>query len=228
MKLVPLILYNSGYPDAWPRGNLSTQPLLFAYSYSATPLIAVNMRISLHFLALASLGLASPLIDITAKGSKLLTLITSASNQNHTEKYLLSETEVQACVYLATEPKDPYTVTWTTKHSTDTCMKRRGYGTSMQVNKQGITCTSLGDVEVDDDGACWWKQSRWGVSYNVDQKAYSGSTGSRWTTGPSNSDIQLNDYSPGTVVCGSPALCSGTFKEWSNDSNGPIYVSNLQ
>jgi len=104
-------------------------------------------------------------------------------------------------------------------------MKRKGYGTSMEVSKQGVTCASLGDVEVDDDGGCWWKQSRWGVSYNVDQKAYSGSTGSRWTTGPSNSDIQLNDFSPGTVVCGSSSLCSGTFKEWSNGNNGAIYVS---
>jgi hypothetical protein len=43
-----------------------------------------NMRFSLNVLALASLSFASPLVDITAKGSKSSALIASVSTQNLT------------------------------------------------------------------------------------------------------------------------------------------------
>jgi hypothetical protein len=104
-------------------------------------------------------------------------------------------------------------------------MKRRGKKASMLVTKPGITCVSLGDVEVNDDSWCYWHQSRWGMSYNVDGKSWSGSTDSRWFTGPVHTEIELRDSSAGTVVCGGPALCDAESKEWRNDGNDAIYVS---
>jgi hypothetical protein len=118
-----------------------------------------------------------------------------------------------------------YTVKWSAGQSTDACMKRKGKNVSMYVTQQGITCTSLGDVEVDDDGLCYWQESRWGVSYNVEGKSWSGSTDSRWSTGPVHTEIELRDSSRGTSVCGSQALCDAHGKEWRNGGNDAIYVS---
>ncbi|KAK6507219.1 hypothetical protein TWF481_005669 [Arthrobotrys musiformis] len=131
---------------------------------------------------------------------------------------------VKACVFLPVEPSKPFQVTWNAGLSTDSCMKKRGSGGKMTVSKQGITCYGIGEVEVDDDGTCYWKSSRWGISYNADTKPYSGSTNSRWTTGPANSDITLKDKNPGTSVCGSEAACTGDFVEWNNNKNEAIYI----
>ncbi|OSS53055.1 hypothetical protein B5807_03072 [Epicoccum nigrum] len=135
------------------------------------------------------------------------------------------KSEVQACVHQANELSGKnYTVNWSAGQSTDACMKRRGKKASMLVTKPGITCVSLGDVEVNDDSWCYWQQSRWGMSYNVDGKSWSGSTDSRWFTGPVHTEIELRDSSAGTVVCGGPALCDAESKEWRNDGNDAIYI----
>lgn len=137
------------------------------------------------------------------------------------------EKEVQACVWLSTFNDKPYTVNFMTGTSADACMKRYGNAASMQVRGEGMTCISLGDVEVDDDGLCYWKSSRWGMSYAVDGKSYSGYTESQWVTGPANTHIELKNQSPGTNVCGSEVNCESKKVEWSNSNNDPIYVSNV-
>lgn len=136
-----------------------------------------------------------------------------------------TEKEVKACIWLPTFNGKPYTVKFKTGTSADSCMKRSGHAADMQVSKEGMTCTSLGDVEVDDDGMCYWKSSRWGMSYSVEGKSYSGYTESQWVTGPSNTHIELKSQSPGTNVCGSEVNCQSTKVEWSNSNNEPIYVS---
>lgn len=136
------------------------------------------------------------------------------------------ESEVKACVHQVNELSGKnYTVNWSAGQSTDACMKRRGKQASMVVTKTGVTCTSLGDVEVDDDGWCYVQDSRWGMSYNVDGKSWSGSTDSEWSTGPVHTEIELTDSSAGTMVCGAPALCDSKNKKWRNENNDAIYVS---
>ena len=63
------------------------------------------------------------------------------------------------------------------------------------------------------------------MSYSVDGKSWSGSTDSRWKTGPVYTEIELKDSSAGTMVCGAPALCDAKNKEWRNSNNDAIYVS---
>ncbi|KAJ5522567.1 hypothetical protein N7527_006682 [Penicillium freii] len=94
----------------------------------------------------------------------------------------------------------------------------------MDVNDHGLTCISLGKAAVDSSGACYFRESWWGVSYLASGAPYSGSTNSRWTTGPSNSDITLHDQSAGTNVCPSKSHCTSTFLEWDNDSNANLYI----
>jgi hypothetical protein len=138
------------------------------------------------------------------------------------------EVEVQGCIWQATKPDKAYTVRFTGGSGSDACIKRKGGSPTMSVSEVGITCASLGDVEVDDDGWCFYQQSRWGMSYTVDGKPYSGSTSSRIVTGPVHSDIELREASPGTNVCGSKAQCSSQALEWRNSGNEPIYVGHDQ
>ncbi|KAK6538131.1 hypothetical protein TWF694_011013 [Orbilia ellipsospora] len=134
---------------------------------------------------------------------------------------------VKACIFLQTgDSSKPFDVKWTAGTNQDTCMKQRGSSGTMRVSKHGMNCYSIGDVEVDDSwgNGCVRKESRWGLSYTIDDKLYSGSTRSKWTTGPWNSDIRLNDESPGTNVCGSDTTCSDKFLKWSNSNHQTIYI----
>jgi hypothetical protein len=137
-----------------------------------------------------------------------------------------SKSRLKACVHQVNELSGKnYIVNWSAGQSTDACMKRRGKQASMVVTKTRVTCASLGDVEVDDDGLCYFQDSRWGMSYNVDVKSWSGSTDSEWSTGPVYTEIQLTDSSAGTMVCGALALCESKNEKWRNENNDAIYVS---
>lgn len=97
----------------------------------------------------------------------------------------------------------------------------------MTVSEQGLTCQTLSRVAIDSSGLCYFRESWWGLSYTSDV-AYSGSTNSRWTTGPANSDITIHDQSPGTSVCPSELHCtSSNYVEWDNDKGASLYVSGL-
>ncbi|KAI0471226.1 hypothetical protein F4859DRAFT_484830 [Xylaria cf. heliscus] len=132
--------------------------------------------------------------------------------------------EVYGCIWQSTPPIKPYTIDWLPGSTSDRCMRLTGSAASMTVSKAGITCQTLGKVAVDSSYLCYFKQSWWGLSYTAKNIAYSGSTNSQWTTGPSNSDITLKNQSPGTSVCSSPSHCSGPSIEWPNDSNAELYV----
>lgn len=105
-------------------------------------------------------------------------------------------------------------------------MRLTGSAASMTVSNQGLTCQTVGKVAVDSSGLCYFRESWWGMSY-TSSVAYSGSTNSRWTTGPANSDITLHDQSPGTSVCSSESHCTNTYVEWDNDTNALLRVSRL-
>ncbi|KAI9157982.1 tRNA3(Ser)-specific nuclease WapA [Paramyrothecium foliicola] len=127
--------------------------------------------------------------------------------------------EVFGCVHLGTQPK-PFTVNITPGSSIDQCMAQSGNSVSMEVTTAGVTCKSIGMVEVE----CFWSGSYWSLSYEVPgHSGWSGSTYSRWQTGPFSSDIQLKDFSPGTVVCPSKALCPVTYQNWPNNNNAKLY-----
>jgi hypothetical protein len=104
-------------------------------------------------------------------------------------------------------------------------MRLTGSNASMNVTDQGLTCISLGKVAVDASGWCYFRESWWGISYLAVGAPYSGSTSSRWTTGPANSDITLHDQSAGTNVCSEKGHCTKTFIEWDNDKIADLYVS---
>ncbi|KAI1641845.1 uncharacterized protein F4817DRAFT_354649 [Daldinia loculata] len=130
--------------------------------------------------------------------------------------------QIHGCVWVNTKPVKPYIVNWSPGSSSDRCMRLTGSAASMTVSDKGIICQDLGKVAVDSSGTCYFKQSWWGLSY-TSTAAYSGSTNSRWTTGPANSDVTLYDYSPGTSVCSSMAHCPNTYVEWSNGANASLY-----
>lgn len=208
------------YVTDTPRVCIQPQPLIevqrhFRHKYHNSLLVALaNKHYSNLHLPQASVKMKFSIEMVMLVG---LGLIRSAAAAK-------GKVEVQGCIWQATKPDKPYTVRFTGGSSSDACMKRKGNSPTMTVSEVGITCTSLGDVEADDDGWCYWQQSRWGMSYTVDGKPYSGSTLSRVTTGPVHSDIELNNQSPGTNVCASKAQCSSSFQEWRNSGNEPIYI----
>ncbi|KAI1635419.1 hypothetical protein F4809DRAFT_642539 [Biscogniauxia mediterranea] len=136
---------------------------------------------------------------------------------------------VNACVWHSSAPIEPYIVNWKTGSADDRCMRLVGSSPSTTVEDQGLTCTSLGEVAADSSwsgwtGGCATRDSIWGVSYTASGAPYSGSTASDWNTGPWNTDMKLQSYSPGTSLCGNSALCSGIRVEWDNDKSAQLYV----
>ncbi|KAH9905702.1 hypothetical protein F4778DRAFT_802154 [Xylariomycetidae sp. FL2044] len=132
--------------------------------------------------------------------------------------------EVSACLWLDAKPAAPFAVDWTAGGSEVRCMSLIGNNARMTVDKEGLTCRSLGDVAVDDSWWCFFRSSVWEMSYTATNATLSGTALSRWSTGPFSSDITLQGQSPGTAVCGSRSLCDGTYLIWDNDTDAHVYI----
>ena len=132
---------------------------------------------------------------------------------------------MRACVYVATAPPpgQSYEVYFQAGGSSDHCMNNRGQSTSATVTTKGLTCASLGYVELknssSDGDFCGTDKSWWATSYTIHATGQSGSTNSRWEQG---GKISLKNQSPGTAVCGSEALCTSAELTW--DGTGDMWV----
>jgi hypothetical protein len=104
-------------------------------------------------------------------------------------------------------------------------MKKSGTSTAtVKVKSKGLTCVSLGEVESDNEGWCYWKKSYWGLSYSADGVV--GSMGSRWQDETEeNSWITLQDGSPHTNVCWKKTHCAETELRWDYEQKPDLYVS---
>ncbi|KAI2629806.1 hypothetical protein GGR54DRAFT_650096 [Hypoxylon sp. NC1633] len=131
---------------------------------------------------------------------------------------------VNGCVWHSIQPVNAYDIHWKAGSTGDKCMTLRGSDASMNVKEQGLTCISLSKVSVDSSWDCYFRESHWGMSYTAVGAAYSGSTSSKWTTGPFNSDITLESQSAGTNVCAEESHCTRTYIEWDNDSNANLFI----
>lgn len=143
-----------------------------------------------------------------------LVCLTAASLSAHAWK----TANVYACVYLPVPPTTK--INFKFYPLSLQCMAQQGSEASMEVSKEGISCTSLGPVELKGSGGgCWWKSSDWALSYTAENTPYSGSIQSEWGK---SYGIRFKDYSPGTSVNVSPTLGEATSIDWENE--GPIYV----
>jgi hypothetical protein len=137
------------------------------------------------------------------------------------------EATIYACVDYHVKPAKPFEVSFTAGGSGyDQCMKRTGTSTTATVKSKGLTCASLGEVESDNEGWCYWKKSYWAASYSAN--GIVGSMGSRWQDETEeNSWITLQDSSPHTNVCMSKAHCGYTKLRWDYERKPDVYVSLL-
>jgi hypothetical protein len=131
--------------------------------------------------------------------------------------------KVKACVYIEVEPVEPFTVSWDIGAAGDQCMSDKGESGLMEVSKQGLTCRYLGWVSIDNSWGCYVRQSWWTLAYTTSKAAYSGSTQSRWQYSGWSRTVTLHNYSSGTQLCGSEALCPTTKYEWSGN-DGALYI----
>ncbi len=139
----------------------------------------------------------------------------------------LSGASVNACVYYPTDPPpgESFVVKFKAGASSDHCMNRRGDDAEVLVSRKGLTCASLGYVELKNSSwppgnFCASDKSWWATSYSIVATGESGATNTRWVQG---GEIHLKDASPGTSVCSYAALCSATQQSW--DGTGELWVS---
>ena len=117
-----------------------------------------------------------------------------------------------------------FTVSFQAGASTDHCMNDRGNDNQTLVSISGLSCASLGYVELKASSTggdlCATDKSWWGTSYSGNHQ--SGSTNSQWFN---SGKIQLYSQSPGTNVCGQQAMCSSSSQQW--DGTGALWVSTV-
>ncbi|KAI0907311.1 hypothetical protein F4824DRAFT_161387 [Ustulina deusta] len=133
---------------------------------------------------------------------------------------------VNACVYYPTDPPpgESFVVKFKAGASSDHCMNRRGDDAEVLVSRKGLTCASLGYVELKNSSwppgnFCASDKSWWATSYSIVATGESGATNTRWVQG---GEIHLKDASPGTSVCSYAALCSATQQSW--DGTGELWI----
>jgi hypothetical protein len=131
---------------------------------------------------------------------------------------------VNACTYLAHDPRTPIDISFTAGNADTNCMKKTGQDAKVTATRKGLTCAFLGHVEFDDSGFCSVQPSDWCMSYS-DSSGYTENLETAWSAGPWYSEITLQSYSTGTNVCSSRELCTQPTVKWSNDDNPHIWVS---
>lgn len=135
---------------------------------------------------------------------------------------------VNACINLPVKPSTPLQVTVAAGGSGTHCMNDTGTGTSFTVSSAGVTCGSVGYVEAKASSTkgdtCATDSSNWPLSYTIANTAYSGATQSAWSGAGSRNNINLNNPSNYTVVCGTSALCNSTSASWDHGTQGPLYI----
>ncbi|KAI1425514.1 hypothetical protein F5Y12DRAFT_795852 [Xylaria sp. FL1777] len=137
-----------------------------------------------------------------------------------------SGAHVNACVYYPTDPPpgESFVVKFKAGASTDHCMNYNGHNAEAIVTRKGLTCASLGYVELKNSSwppgnFCASDKSWWATSYQIEATGESGSTNTRWIQG---GEIKLKDASDGTHVCSSAALCNADSQTWGG--TGELFI----
>lgn len=132
---------------------------------------------------------------------------------------------VKGCVWNNDPPDRSYTVNWSTARLKQECMHFDMIPNArMTVSAAGLTCTDIGTVVDDSMDIPWCKDDakagtgQWLISYMAPSVPYSGSTMFDWYhwgfyEAPSN--VTLKDFTQGTSVCLTNALCPSTQINWS-------------
>lgn len=138
--------------------------------------------------------------------------------------------KIEACVNAKKAPLQPITYTFSPGTPVNLCMLERGKGNTLVLEKAGIFCTSLGEVQSKTFSSggdkCLTDSSKWSISYTTVQGTDSrkGSIGSDWSHPFIGDDsIELENqvpnpgqFGPKTVIC--PAqydYCRDTEQDWS-------------
>jgi len=128
---------------------------------------------------------------------------------------------VRACLYLPSVPQKPVSFGFVAGGPDDQCMLIPGSDGKAVADKKGLTCVDIGRVQsksISSGGdLCLTADSIWNLSYSADNvRTGKGSTKSLWSNPLfGDNSVHLEDRSPGTVLCGSKNLCSGTELKWS-------------
>jgi hypothetical protein len=136
---------------------------------------------------------------------------------------------INACVYLATDPATPIKFTFKAGGSADHCMNAPGQDVAFSVSKAGVTCGSVGYVEEKGSSSggdiCATDTSTWVLSYSTDQGGYSGSVQAHMSHPLFHSNhISIDNESKGTYICSTANLCNSTSLEWDSGTQGPLYM----
>jgi len=131
---------------------------------------------------------------------------------------------VFACVAYQVDPGKPFDVSFTAGSGYDKCMLKSGTSASATVSSKGLTCASLGEVESDSSGWCYWLSSYWTASYSAN--GITGTMRSQWYNEFDDSDVTLKDSSPYTSVCMNKTPCGSTKQWWDHkkDQKPDIYI----
>jgi hypothetical protein len=125
--------------------------------------------------------------------------------------------DVYACVNLTVKPTTKLKFDFTPVSTN--CMNHKGNNVTIEADKAGVSCGSVGYVEAKGSGSCAFESSRWNLSYAGNGNPYSGSVHTKWATGMG---IKFESYSPKSSVNTSAAVSTATQMNW--DGNGPIYI----
>lgn len=179
-----------------------------------------------HLVAPASAILGSILSHVAFA----LTLIlgTPASAQVNAADASGAIANIEACVYAREAPVQPITYTFSVGVPVNRCMLKSGKGNTLVVEKVGLFCASLGEVESktfsSNNDNCLTDSSKWSISYSAPgAEIEKGSIGSDWSHPIIGDDsIELENQNPRarydaqkTTICQFRQSCMTTEQDWS-------------
>ena len=134
---------------------------------------------------------------------------------------------ISACVYSPESLTPPVTVNITVGGGPTQCMSTTGSNVTFTYTDAGVTCASVGFMELNNTRGCLLDPSYWFISYET---AFGppGATNTRWRGLFPLSIELIAPSSPGTNICGGPGLCGKNTLNWPRTgprTKGPFYVS---
>jgi hypothetical protein len=146
-----------------------------------------------------------------------------------TSAYAGAGANMNACVYLPTDPASPLKFMFKAGGSADHCMIDKGHDVDFSASKAGVTCGAVGYVEEKGSSSggdvCATDTSTWVLSYSTDHGAYSGSVQAHMSHPLFGSNhINISNQSKETYVCSTSNLCNSTSLEWDSGTQGPLFM----
>lgn len=157
-----------------------------------------------------------------------LTLGTLASTQESGAEASGAIAKIEACVDVKRAPLQPITYTFSPGTPVNRCMLKSGKRNTLLVEKVGLFCASLGEVESktfsSGNDNCLTDSSKWSISYSAPgANTEKGSIGSDWSHPIIGDDsIELENQIPSpwsndqkTTICEFRQTCITTEQDWS-------------